>query len=118
MRKQNVRILSMDGSFTVRHVTPDEGQRLVDQGSARIVSRNPMKIRLIEHAQPSNSSTSKSSLTPGDMKVLTSMPKDFIRKLDGARIQEMSPSAIASLQRLAGWNLIPRNAALENAEQA
>jgi hypothetical protein len=118
VRKQNVKLLSRCGTYTQRFVTPEEAARLIAEGQARRISRQPLKLQLITHAEASDSKTSKSSLSHNDMKVLSSLAPGFIRKLDAAKVKVMSPSAVASLQRLSGWGLLPRNAALENAEQA
>jgi hypothetical protein len=117
MRKQTVRVLSKCGSYTVRWFSVEEAQTCIDQGNARIASRRPMAIRLVAHADPNlKAENSKGQLTRGDMAMLASLPKGFVKKLDETKVREMSPATIAGLQRLAGWGLLPRNEALENAE--
>jgi hypothetical protein len=39
LRKQNCKLISRDGSYAIRHITPEERRRLVEQGQARRVSR-------------------------------------------------------------------------------
>jgi hypothetical protein len=117
LRKCTVKLLSMDGSFTVRWITPAEGQGLIDKGSARRVSKpkeNPARIQLVEVAKPSSSPNSKSMLNRADAALLAALTPGFIARLDTGKIREMSPSTIAGLQRLSGWGLLPSNEALEN----
>jgi hypothetical protein len=114
MRKQNCKLLSKCGTYTMRWLTPAEAQTMVDRGQARIISRQPMAIRLATVAEASSSANSKAALSHGDAAILAGLKPGFVEKLDGARVADMSPSMIASLQRLSGWGLLPRNAALES----
>jgi hypothetical protein len=117
MRKANVKLLSMDGSYTVKWLCVGEAQRLIDKGSARRVSKPrelPIRIQLVEVAKPSSSPNSKVMLNRGDAALLAGLKPGFVERLDTTALQNMSPSTIACLQRLSGWNLLPRNKVLEN----
>jgi hypothetical protein len=117
MRKANVKLLSMDGSYTVKWLCAGEAQRLIDKGSARRVSKPkelPIRIQLVEVAKPSSSPNSKVALNRGDAALLAGLKPGFVERLDTTKLQELNPSTIAGLQRLCGWGLIARNQALEN----
>jgi hypothetical protein len=115
MRKQTVKLLSKCGSYVQRHLTPDQAQRMIDERQAFIVSRKPhMRVQLVAEVEASSSKRSSASLSRADAGLLASLKPGFIERLDGSRVNDMRPGTVAGLQRLAGWGLIPRNAALEN----
>jgi hypothetical protein len=117
MRQANIKLLSADGSCVVRRLCPAEAQRLLDKGSAIRISRpkeNPVRIQLVEVAKPSTSANSSVALNRGDTAFLASLKPGFVERLDTSALRGMSPSSVASLQRLSGWGLLPASKALES----
>lgn len=102
----------------LRWLAPAEAERLADNGQARRVSKrkDPRPIyRLTAVAEPSDSHNSIPVLKHGDMELLVNLKRGFIEGLSPDKVRVMASGRLQSLQRLAGWGLLPRNQALEDA---